>query len=140
MLKLLLFCFSQIQKQLSSGYTLIIDEILQSMRSRFESNELEFQWNEKSGSLTSAYLEAECRDISKMWAEDICCMEVILKNLSTSILGEDFCRPLSFDLLGFHLKREQLGAKIEGSRIFWNPKIEGLVTSLLPTTRPQNKK
>lgn len=106
----------------------------------FESSELECQWNEKSGSLTSAFLEAECRDTSKMWAEDISSMEVILRQLSTSILGQDFCRPLSFDLLGFHLKRERVGAKLEGSRFFWNPKIEAILCSLLPAAKSSNKK
>lgn len=109
-----------------------VTEVMQSLLIKFENSELECQWNEKSGSLTSAYLEAECRDISKIWADDICCGEVILKNFNTSLLGEDFCRPLSFDLLGFHLKREQVGAKLEGSRVFWNPKVESLVLAMLP--------
>lgn len=120
--------------------SLSIQEVLQSLLVKFESSELECQWNEKSGSLTSAYLEAECRDISKIWAEDICSMEVILRNFNTTLLGPDFCKPMSFDLLGFHLKREQIGAKLEGSKIFWNPKIENLILALFPVDSPPSKK
>ncbi|CAL8115614.1 unnamed protein product [Orchesella dallaii] len=127
-------------KHTSHSSSMDIQEVFQSLLLKFEGSELECQWNEKSGSLTSAFLEAECKDVSEMWNEDVCSMEMILKNFNTTLLGQDFCRPVSFDLLGFHLKREQVGAKLEGSRVFWNPKIEASLCSILPVDRSPSKK
>ena len=101
---------------------------------KFEISELEVQLSEKSGSITSLFLEADCKDLKQILSEDISSVEVVVKNLTTSLnyVEEGVYRPIAFELLGFHLRREQIGAKITGSRIQIIPWLEEILLPLLP--------
>lgn len=107
---------------------------------QFEGEELDTQWNERSGSLNNAYFEAECKDTGRLWDEDICRLEVVLKRLNTSLkFNEDVHRPLYFELLGIHLNQEFLGARLSGSQIQWIPSVENEVLNFLCTVLPSPK-
>ncbi|CAG7827208.1 unnamed protein product, partial [Allacma fusca] len=125
---------SKIVDPLPSG-TFIFQDTFCSASMKFEISELEVQINEKNGSLASLFLEADCRNLKQILSKDVSSIEVVLKNLNTSLnyVEEGIYRPIALDLLGFHLKREQIGAKITGSRLQIIPRIEEFLLPLLPS-------
>jgi hypothetical protein len=87
-------------------------------------------------------IEADCKDLDTLWAEDTCSLEIIIKKLSTALRceGDEIYQPVGFELLGIHLQREYFGAKLSGSRFQWIPQIEDAILYLLSSTRSQNLK
>jgi hypothetical protein len=115
-------------------------EVLKSLRVEFESTELDVQWEEKWGTLSNAYFEVECKDISRFLDEDTCRLEIIMKKLNTSLkCCDEMHRPLSFELLGVHLQQEYLGARLSGSRIQWIPPVENEVLNFICSMIPSRK-
>jgi len=119
-----------------------LDDVLQSVdKVSFESSQLHAQYDEKKCSFTSALIEVSCKDLSQIWSEDNCSVEVVIKELVTEM---DLCeevklRPICFELLGFQLKGENLGAKLCGSQFQWVPRLEAMLLSLIPTGSEKSK-
>jgi len=118
----------------SPAIALRLQDIVKSLQIKFETNDFDIQWVEKSGSVLSAFVEVECKDLSNMLGEDVCSVEIVLKNLESTVNGDDeeSYHPVNFKLLGFHLQRERIGAKLSGSRFQWVPKIEELLIGVVP--------
>jgi len=112
-------------------------DIFKSFKVEFESIDLEAQVSEQCGSLASAMLKAECKDIERFFEEDTISFEVVIQKLSTALRceGSDIYQPIAFELLGVHLAREYLGAKLTGSRFQWIPQIENAIVYLISASK-----
>jgi len=109
--------------------------MLQSVeRVTFESSQLDMQYNEKTGSFTSAFIEVSCKDLNNVWADDSLSVEVIIKSLKTKMdyLEEVKLHPVGFDALHFYLRGGEIGAELSGSQFQWVPRLEAMLLALLP--------
>jgi hypothetical protein len=64
-------------------------------------------------------------------------MDVVVKHFTTSLenveagrpISPIVYRPVSFETFGFNLHRQNLGAKLSGSRLEWVPQLDALIST-----------